>query len=123
MALTPGLNSVLASAQSRLDYFSLLTLNGQPSKTSMASILCSAAGFVDSNGVKSAWLLEDFIDKEVSPDRQRFRAEKSLLLKIVKIINQYDWSIGFYSTGIRTYNHWKPPLLSRVFHVTIDISL
>ena len=66
-----------------------------------------AAGFVDSNGEKSVFLLEEFIDKEVSPERQRFRAEKALLLKIVRIINKYDWSIGFYSTGIRAYNQWK----------------
>ena len=72
-----------------------------------------AAGFVDSNGVKSALLLEDFIDKEVSPERQRSRAEKALLLKIVRIINKYDWSIGFYSTGIRAYNQWKHKTVGR----------
>ncbi len=33
-----------------------------------------AAGFVDSNGVKSALLLEDFIDKEVSQEKQKSRA-------------------------------------------------
>ena len=72
-----------------------------------------AAGFVDSNGVKSAFLIEDFIDKEVSPERQTSRAEKALLLKIVRVINRYDWSIGFYSTGIRAYNQWKKKTVGR----------
>ena len=68
-----------------------------------------AAGFSDSQGYNQAFLLEDFLgDRE-----NRKAAEKSLLFKIVSIINKYDWSIGFYSTGIRAYNPMKGKAIGR----------
>jgi DNA polymerase elongation subunit (family B) len=68
-----------------------------------------AAGFSDSQGYNQAFLLEDFLgDRE-----NRKAAEKSLLFKIVSIINKYDWSIGFYSTGIRAYNPMKGKVIGR----------
>jgi DNA polymerase I len=62
-----------------------------------------AAGFSDSHGYNQAFLLEDFLGGR----NNRKAAEKSLLFKIVSIINGYDWSIGFYSTGFRAYNPTK----------------
>ncbi|MGH9978712.1 MAG: hypothetical protein ACRD8Z_23205, partial [Nitrososphaeraceae archaeon] len=53
-----------------------------------------AAGFCDSQGYNQSFLLEDFLGDR----NNRKAAEKSLLFKIVSIINKYDWSIGFYST-------------------------
>ncbi|MGH9924075.1 MAG: DNA polymerase domain-containing protein, partial [Nitrososphaeraceae archaeon] len=62
-----------------------------------------AAGFSDSHGYNQAFLLEDFLGDRNS----RKAAERSLLFRIISIINKYDWSIGFYSTGIRAYNPMK----------------
>jgi len=51
-----------------------------------------AAGFCDNRGFQMALLLEDFSN------------ERGLLSEIVRTIDRYDWSIGFYSTGIRAFN-------------------
>jgi len=67
-----------------------------------------SAGFVDSDGKKLALLTEDFV-KEYGEDK----AEKALLLKIVNIIIKYDWSVGFYSTGVRAYNQHKRKMVGR----------
>ena len=64
-----------------------------------------AAGFYDSVGRKEVYLLEDFLPG--SSEENKKIAEKSLLARITNIINHYDWSIGFYSTGIRAYNSIK----------------
>lgn len=68
-----------------------------------------AAGFCDSHGFNQAFLLEDFLIGRTS----KKDAEKSLLFKITSIINKYDWSIGFYSTGIRAYNPIKHRMMGR----------
>lgn len=68
-----------------------------------------AAGFSDSQGFNQAFLLEDFLGSR----NNRKGAEKSLLFRIVSIINKYDWSIGFYSTGIRAYNPIKGKVIGR----------
>ncbi|MGH9978179.1 MAG: DNA polymerase domain-containing protein, partial [Nitrososphaeraceae archaeon] len=67
------------------------------------------AGFCDSQGFNQAFLLEDFLGGRNS----RKKAEKSLLYRIVSIINKYDWSIGFYSTGIRAHNPMKGKVMGR----------
>jgi DNA polymerase, archaea type len=64
-----------------------------------------AAGFYDSARHKEVYLLEDFLSG--SSEESKNIAEKSLLARITNIINQYDWSVGFYSTGIRAYNSIK----------------
>ena len=68
-----------------------------------------AAGFSDSQGYNQAFLLEDFLGSR----NNRKAAEKSLLFKIISIINKYDWSIGFYSSGIRAYNPIKGKVIGR----------
>ena len=73
------------------------------------NILYSAAGFCDSQGFNQAFLLEDFLGGR----NNRKDAEKSLLFKIVSIINKYDWSVGFYSTGIRAFNPMKGKVMGR----------
>jgi DNA polymerase I len=67
------------------------------------------AGFCDSQGLNQPFLLEDFLGGR----NNRKNAEKSLLYRIVSIINKYDWSIGFYSTGIRAYNPMKGKIMGR----------
>ena len=49
-------------------------------------------------GFNKALLIEDYGDPV-----EEEAAEKALLFKIVEIIEKYDWSLGFYSTGIRAY--------------------
>ncbi|MGH9982334.1 MAG: DNA polymerase domain-containing protein [Nitrososphaeraceae archaeon] len=68
-----------------------------------------AASFCDSQSYNQAFLLEDFMGGR----NNRKVAEKSLLFKIVSIINKYDWSIGFYSTGVRAYNPTKGKVMGR----------
>ncbi|MPZ06070.1 MAG: hypothetical protein GEU26_06570 [Nitrososphaeraceae archaeon] len=68
-----------------------------------------AVGFSDSQGYNQAFLLEDFLGSR----NNRKAAEKSLLFRIVSIINRYDWSMGFYSTGIRAYNPLKGKVIGR----------
>ena len=68
-----------------------------------------AAGFCDNQGFNQAFLLEDFLGGR----NNRKDAEKSLLFKIVSIINKYDWSVGFYSTGIRAFNPMKGKIMGR----------
>ena len=41
------------------------------------------------------------------------RAEKLLLSRIITVINRYDWSVGFYSTGIRAYSAVKDKVVGR----------
>jgi len=61
-----------------------------------------AAGFCDSAGYRKAYLLDAFNN-----------SEKKLLHSIVHEINKYDWSIGFYSTGIRAYSQAKKKVIGR----------
>ena len=80
-----------------------------------------AAGFCDSNDKKEVLLIEDYYsyvsdkDKE-AVDREavdREATEKALLMKIVAKLNEYDWSMGFYTTGVRTYNPRKHKKIGR----------
>jgi DNA polymerase I len=68
-----------------------------------------AAGFCDSQGYNQAFLLEDFLTRR----GKRKDAEKSLLFRTTSIINKYDWSVGFYSTGIRAFNPIKHRVMGR----------
>ena len=72
-----------------------------------------AAGFCDSAGYREAYLLEDddLFDKKSKWSKDR--AEKLLLSRIIKVINRYDWSVGFYSTGIRAYSAVKDKVVGR----------
>ncbi len=58
-----------------------------------------AASFVDSEGASTVLLREDFL-----VDGNYKAAEYKILCKIIDKIAEYDYSIGFYSTGIRAYN-------------------
>jgi hypothetical protein len=69
-----------------------------------------AAGFCDSAGYRKAYLLEVTNN---SPDFIKDSCEKKLLHSIVREINKYDWSIGFYSTGIRAYSQAKKKVIGR----------
>jgi hypothetical protein len=60
-----------------------------------------AASFVDSNGVKKAFLIEDY-EKTFSE-----KAEYALLLEIVNYISKYNYSFGWYSKGFEFYNEEK----------------
>ena len=68
------------------------------------------AGFCDSNNKRSVFLLEDYLS---TYDNDREAAEKALLMKIVAKLNEYDWSMGFYTTGVRTYNPRKHKKVGR----------
>jgi DNA polymerase I len=69
-----------------------------------------AAGFCDSAGYCKAYLLDAFNN---SPDFIKDSYEKKLLHSIVREINKYDWSIGFYSTGIRAYSETRKKVIGR----------
>ena len=66
-----------------------------------------AAGFCDSQGHEEVWLLEDF------PSLNKKDSEKALLFTIVNILKKYDYSIGFYSTGVRAFNPIRHRLMGR----------
>lgn len=66
-------------------------------------------------------LIEDYYLSVPDKDREavdreavdRESAEKALLMKIVVKLNEYDWSMGFYTTGVRTYNPRKHKKVGR----------
>ena len=62
-----------------------------------------AAGFFDNGGVEYTLLLEDY----------KRKSEKSLLYEITKILSNYDYSMGFYSTGARVFNPIKHKMMGR----------
>jgi DNA polymerase elongation subunit (family B) len=64
-----------------------------------------AAGFCDSLGYYHSILLEDFKDES--------KPEKVLVNEIIKIIARYDYSVGFYSMGVRTFNPIRHALMGR----------
>jgi DNA polymerase, archaea type len=67
-----------------------------------------AAGFYDSHDYQRAFLREDFIERD-----DLRRAEKALLTKIISLIEKYNWSLGFYTTGVRSYNPSKHKVTGR----------
>ncbi|MPZ07283.1 MAG: hypothetical protein GEU26_12855 [Nitrososphaeraceae archaeon] len=64
-----------------------------------------AAGFYADHGLEKGYLIEDF-------KRER-HPEKTLLSMITRILNKYDYSVGFYSTGIRAFNPIRHCLMGR----------
>jgi DNA polymerase, archaea type len=65
-----------------------------------------AAGFYDNDGFSKVLLIEDY-------GENRKAAEKALLFNILNIIEKYDWSLGFYSTGIRAFNPTRHKIMGR----------
>jgi DNA polymerase, archaea type len=59
-----------------------------------------AAGFCDTLGNRKALLLEDYL--AISDSKEE--AERKLIARITSILSKYNWSVGFYSTGIRSFN-------------------
>ena len=68
-----------------------------------------AAGFADTSGYQESFIVDSGSDLDSDKDRH----ERELLHKIVQIIRKYDWSVGFYSTGIRAYSNFKKKVVGR----------
>src|SRR5215204_2674400 len=60
-----------------------------------------AASFVDSNGLKKVFLIQDY-EKTFG-----IKAEYALLLEIINLLAKYEYSFGWYSKGFESYNDQK----------------
>jgi len=60
-----------------------------------------AASFVDSNGLKKVFLIQDY-EKTFG-----IKAEYALLLEILNFLAKYEYSFGWYSKGFESYNDQK----------------
>src|SRR6187200_1315745 len=60
-----------------------------------------AASFVDSNGVKKVFLIQDY------ENTFGVKAEYALLLEVINHLNKYQCSFGWYSKGFEFYNEQK----------------
>jgi DNA polymerase elongation subunit (family B) len=60
-----------------------------------------AASFVDSKGLKKAFLIQDY-EKTFG-----IKAEYALLLEIINFLAKYEYSFGWYSKGFESYNDQK----------------
>lgn len=60
-----------------------------------------AASFIDSNGLKKVFLIQDY---EKTFGR---KAEYALLLEIINLLAKYEYSFGWYSKGFESYNDQK----------------
>ena len=67
------------------------------------------AGFADTSGYQESFIVDSGSDLDLDKDRH----ERELLHKIVQVIRKYEWSVGFYSTGIRTYSNIKKTVVGR----------
>jgi DNA polymerase elongation subunit (family B) len=64
--------------------------------------LITGVSFVDSNGMKKVLLLEDYLNKYGNK-----KAERYLLIDGVNHIYKYEYSFGWYTTGIQHYDPIK----------------
>ena len=62
----------------------------------------TGVSFVDSNGAKKVLLLEDYLNKYGNK-----KAERYLLIDGVNYIYRYEYSFGWYTTGIQRYDPIK----------------
>jgi DNA polymerase, archaea type len=70
------------------------------SSTPASFVIIEAASFVDSNGLKKAFLIEDY-NRTFGSDK---KAEYALLVEIVNCLCKYHYSFGWYSKGFEFYN-------------------
>ena len=60
-----------------------------------------AASFVDNNGSKKVLLIEDYAKQFGG------KAECALLIEVVNYLSKYDYSFGWYSSGVEVYDELK----------------
>ena len=79
----------------------VLTWSGQRYQNLRGNQFIKAASFVDSNGCKKAFLIEDY--------QTTFgqKAEYALLLEIINCLTDNQFSFGWYSKGFEKYNDEK----------------
>jgi DNA polymerase I len=66
-----------------------------------------AASFVDSNGLKKVFLIQDY-EKTFG-----IKSEYALLLEIINFLAKYEYSFGWYSKGFESYNDQKKRIEGR----------